>query len=133
MKTFLVDGAFTITVPEGERFAVDEKLYALLETFSNRKIIVTNAGDEQMKKFGLDAVPYEVFTLKHRPDKIDPVYFETLLRHFNLRADEVMYFEHDPQAVKSAESVGIVSYHFDAEKRDFEALQGFLAENAGAV
>lgn len=129
MKMFLVDGAFTITVPEGECFLVDEKLHALLETFPNRKMIVTNANDEQMKKFGLDAVPYEVFTLKHRPDKIDPVYFETLLRHFNLRANEAIYFEHDPQAVKSAESVGIVSYHFDAEKRDLEALQGFLVKN----
>ena len=101
----------------------------LLETFPNRKIILTGANDEPFKKFGLDRMPYEVFTLKHNPEKTDPKYFEMMLQHFGLKKDEVVYFEHNPEAVKSAESVGIKSYYYDPEKKDLKVLKKFLTEN----
>jgi hypothetical protein len=50
-------------------------------------------------------MPYEVFTLKHNPDKTDPVYFITLLQHYNLNPNDTVYFEHNIDAVKSAESL----------------------------
>jgi len=71
----------------------------------NRKIIVTNANDEQLITLGIVNMPYEVFTLKHNPDKIDPKYFETLLNTYQLTADEVIYFEHNNEAVQSAQSL----------------------------
>ncbi|HCY21234.1 TPA: hypothetical protein DIC40_05300 [Patescibacteria group bacterium] len=101
----------------------------LLDTFSNTKIIVTNANDEQMKTFGLIDMPYEIFTLKHNPDKIDPVYFETLLKQYQLTANEVIYFEHNIDAVTSAESLGIVSFHYDKDKKDIKSLKEFLEKN----
>jgi len=52
-----------------------------------------------------------------------------MLQHFSLSKDEVVYFEHNPEAVKSAESVGIKSYYYDPEKKDLEALKKFLTEN----
>lgn len=125
MKTILVDAADTFTV-EGE---IDRALYELLEQYPNKKIILTNANDEQMPQYGLVDLPYELFTLKHHPDKVDPVYFQTMLKYFNLSADDVVYFEHNLDAVKSAESVGIPSYHFDHEKRDLVALKTFLDKN----
>ncbi len=126
MKTILVDAVDCFVSDTGEIF---KKMYDLLEAYSNRKIILTGANDEQFKKFGLDQMPYEVFTLKHDPEKTDSAYFEKMLKHFNLTADNVVYFEHNPAAVKSAEAVGISSYHFDQEKRDLKALKAFLDAN----
>lgn len=123
MKVILVDAVNTFISEEGVIF---EDLFNLLEEYSNRKIILTNADDAQMVSFGLNNVPYPVFSLKHEPDKIDPVYFERMLSHFDLRACDVVYFEHNLVAVKSAESLGIVSFHFDKDVRDLSSLKLFL-------
>ncbi len=125
MKTILVDAAGTFVV-DGK---VDDKLHSLLETYPNTKVILTNANDEQLVTFGLVNMPYEVFTLKHNPDKVDPVYFQKMLGNFNLKVEDCIYFEHSPEAVESAKSVGITSYHFDEEKRDLELLKNFLDSN----
>ena len=82
-----------------------------------------------MVEFGLTNLPYEMFTLKHNPDKTDPMYFTQMLKHFNLPSSDVIYFEHNEDAVKSAQSVGIKAYHYDSEKKDLTALQNFLTEN----
>lgn len=97
--------------------------------YENKKIILTNANDAQMVPFGLVDLPYEMFTLKHNPDKIDPVYFETMLKNYDLSPEQVIYFEHNQEAVKSAESVGITSYFYDAEKKDLAELESFLDKN----
>ncbi len=106
MKTILADAIFSFVSKEGEIF---QKMYDLLETYPNRKIIVTGANDEQFKMFGLDKMPYEVFTLKHNPEKSNPEYFKILLQKYEFKPEDVIYFEHDGQAKLSAESVGIVS------------------------
>ena len=126
MKIILVDAVYTFVSDQGVIF---QEMYDLLETFPNRKIVLTGANDEQFKEFGLEKVPYEVFTLKHNPEKTDPKYFEMLLKHFGLSKDDVVYFEHNPEAVKSAESLGIKSYYYDPDKKDLEGLKKFLAEN----
>src|SRR3989344_5316555 len=123
MKTILVDavGAFVI---EGQ--GICKKMHNLLESYPNRKIILTGANDAQFIEFGLDKVPYEVFTLKHSPEKTDPLYFETMLKHFDLNKNEVIYFEHNFEAVRSAESVGIKSLYYDSDKQDLFGLKQFL-------
>ena len=126
MKTILVDAVDTFVI-EGE--GIYQPMHDLLEKYPNRKIILTNANDEQLVTYGLTDLPYEMFTLKHNPDKTDPVYFETMLAHFNLKPEEVIYFEHNSDAVKSAESIGIVSHHYDADKKDLGALKEFLDTN----
>jgi len=125
MKIILVDAANTFTI-EGK---IHEELYELLESYSNKKIILTNANDEQMVQFGLTNLSYELFTLKHSPDKVDPEYFKEMLKKFNLNKDDVIYFEHNPDAVESAKSVGINTYHYNAEKRDLNSLKNFLDGN----
>ena len=126
MKTILVDavGAFVI---EGQ--SIYEPMFDLLETYPNKKIILTGANDEQMDIFGLRDLPYELFTLKHNPEKTDKNYFEQLLEKYTLKADDVMYFEHNPEAVKSAQSVGIISYYYDPDLKDMSALKEFLDNN----
>lgn len=126
MKTILVDAAGTFVI-EGE--GIYKPLYELLEQYLNPKLIVTNANDEQMIEYDLVNLPYEMFTLKHNPDKTDPIYFKKLFEHYNLSAEQVVYFEHSPEAVKSAESIGIASHYYDADKKDIESLKRFLDEN----
>lgn len=129
MKTILVDAVDAFVVETENGFEIFTEMHDLLDTYPNKKIILTGANDEQYKEFGLDKMPYEVFTLKHDPEKTDPKYYEMMLAHFGLRADDVVYFEHNPDAVKSAESVGIMSYHYNSEKKDLATLKKFLDEN----
>ncbi len=131
MKTILVDAVnTTIIKDESGSFVQFKELFDLLETYSNPKLIVTNANDEQLIEFGLNNVPYQVFTMKHSPDKPDSVYFKTLLEQHSWQPTDVIYFEHNPDAVKSAESVGITSYHYDKDKKDLVGLKQFLDQNS---
>ena len=126
MKIILVDAVEAFVSNEGIVF---KEMYNLLESFPNKKIILTGANDEKFKKFGLDKMPYEVFTLEHNPEKTDPKYYEKMLEYFNLSKNDVVYFEHNLEAVKSAQSVGIKTYYYDANKKDLGALKDFLREN----
>lgn len=127
MKTILVDAVDTLVI-EGQ--GVFKEMQDLLDSYPNRKIIVTNANDEQFKEFGLDKdMPYEIYTLKHNPDKTDPAYFTKLFINFGLSSHEVIYFEHNSDAVNAAQQMGVVSYHYDDQKKDLTALKQFLSEN----
>ena len=129
MKTILVDAVDCFIVENEGVFAIYKDMFNLLEKYPNKKIVLTGANTEQQKKFGLNHLPYEFFTLEHNPEKIDPAYFETMLKKFNLSKDEVVYFEHDINAVKSAQSVGINTYFYDNDKKDLESLEKFLDSN----
>lgn len=74
-------------------------------------------------------MPYEVFTLKHDPEKTDLKYYEMMLEQLGLQKDDVVYFEHNPKAVESAESAGVVSYYYNDEMKDLNALKEFLDAN----
>lgn len=125
MKTILVDAVNTF-VTDGKIY---EDMHKLLDKFPNKKIIVTNANDEQLVTFGLTNLPYELFTLKHNPDKTDPKYFEEMFKALSLSPANVIYFEHNPDSVKSAQSVGILTYHYDKDAHDLFQLEKFLSEN----
>jgi FMN phosphatase YigB (HAD superfamily) len=126
MKTILVDAVGTFVNEEGEIFS---DLHNLLDTYSNPKIILTNADYESDNKYGLKNMPYPVFTLKHNPNKADPEYYRIMLEHSSLTADGVVYFEHSEQAKLSAESVGIKTFFYDSNKKDLQSLKQFLDEN----
>lgn len=100
MKTILVDAVGTLIDARGD---VRESLYELLESYPHRKIIVTDADDDEMRHYGFDRAPYRVFTLKHAPDKTDPAYYTTLLGFFRFDPDDVVAIEHDPEVVANAE------------------------------
>jgi FMN phosphatase YigB (HAD superfamily) len=88
--------------------------------------VLTGANDEQWKQFNLDASPYEVFTLRHNPEKTDQEYFKILLEKYQLTPDDVIFFEHNAEAAKTAESIGIPTYFYDDTKRDLVALKNFI-------
>ena len=126
MKTILVDAINGLVLDDGSIF---ESMHKLLESYPNNKLVLTGANDEQFKQFRLDQVPYDVFTLKHDPEKTDPKYFETLFEKYGLNAEDVVYFEHNAEAAKTAQSVGIITYFYDHTKEDMGALKQFLDEN----
>lgn len=129
MKTILVDAVDTFDIEKDGKFGIFKEMQDLLDTFPNKKILLTGANDQEFVEWGLDKMPYEVFTLKHNPNKTDPKYFETLLTKYNLTKEDVVYFEHNPEAVKSAQSVGINTLYYDPMKKDLVALKTFLEEN----
>jgi len=53
-------------------------------------------------------------------------YYEKMLERFHLDKADVVYFEHNEEAVKSAQSVGITTSHYDNEKKDLGAFRDFL-------
>lgn len=126
MKTILVDAVNCFVFEDGKTF---EELHKLLETYPNRKIILTGATYEKYKVYNLDKMPYEVFTLQHNPEKTDPKYYESMLKHFNLTKEDVLYFEYSQEAVKSAQSVGVNTYFYDNDKKDLIGLKEFLNKN----
>jgi len=126
MKTILVDAIHTFVLDEGEIF---HPMFELLEKYPNRKILLTGADDKQVEKWGLKHMPYEFFTLKHNPEKTDPKYYETMLSYFGFSKDDVVCFEHNPDAVKSAQSVGIVTHYYNNDKKDLKSLKNFLGKN----
>lgn len=123
MKTILVD-AVNVFVIEGE--GVNNDLYHLLESYPNPKLIVTGANQEQIKQYGLDALPYPLFTCAHNPEKSEPEYFKILMRDKNLKAVDLVYFDHREAALKSAKQVGITTYFYNPATKDMLALKSFL-------
>lgn len=129
MKTILVDAINGLVIEDKGEFKVFIDMQNLLDSYPNPKIILTNANDEEIKKFNLDKVPYPLFTLKHEPYKHDHEYYMLMLAKFDLEAEDVIYFEHNEDAVKSAQSVGIATYHYDHTKKDLRKLMEFIDNN----
>ena len=126
MKTILVDAINALVLKDG---SILEPMFKLLEGYPNNKIVLTGANDEQYKQFKLDQVPYEVFTLKHNPEKTDPQYFKILLEKYGLTTNDVVYFEHNAEAAKTAQSAGITTYFYDHTLEDMQSLKQFLDKN----
>lgn len=103
MKTILVDAWNTFVTEDG----INRSMQELLDEYPNSKIILTNANEEECLKFGIINMPYPVFSLAHQPNKTDPKYFNTFFSQHNLSSTNVLYFEHNEEAVASAKSVGI--------------------------
>lgn len=125
MKTILVDAVNTFVV-DGK---INTEMKAMLDTFSNRKIIVTNANDEEKVTYWLVDMPYEIFSLSHKPNKPEPSYFKVLLEKYWLNAADVIYFEHNPAAVMSATLVWITWFQYDHENKNIAAVKEFIEKH----
>ena len=109
MKIILVDAWNTFI----KNKKIDSTIYELLEDFKNKKIILTNANDQELVNYGIINMPYEVFSLSHKPNKDNPLYFKSLIKKYNLFINDLIYIEHNKEAVKSAKSLGINTYHYN--------------------
>ena len=124
MKTILVDAWNTFVTEEG----INLDLKKLLDSYPNNKIILTNATEEELVKFGIVNMPYPVFSLAHNPNKTDANYFVKMLQHFNLKTEDVVYFEHNVDAVTAAKSIEISTFHYN-KLENLENLIIFLNSN----
>jgi len=124
MKTILVDAWNTFVDDKG----VNKDIQSILDKYKNQKIILTNANEEEKIKFGIVNMPYPVFSLAHKPNKPDPEYFKKMLAHFNLSAENVIYFEHNEDAVNSAKSLGITTLWLIKDS-SLSILKEFLKNN----
>ena len=52
-----------------------------------------------------------------------------MLENYGLTVEDVVFFEHNPEAVKSAETAGIKTMYYDPERRDLIELKRFIQEN----
>tara|TARA_B110000263_G_C15210614_1_gene465029 strand:+ start:302 stop:688 length:387 start_codon:yes stop_codon:yes gene_type:complete len=125
-KIILVDAIHTLIIPDK---GIYDPLFNLLETYSNRKIVLTGANDKEFSEHGLDKISYEVFTLKHNPEKSDPNYYKILLEKLDLAVEALVYIEHNLEAVHSAESLNINVFHYNKDLRDINKLNEFLKIN----
>lgn len=125
MKTILVDAYRTFVTEEW----INQEMFEMLEKFENKKIILTMADDEKQKELGLVKLPYELFTSNFNPPKSDPEYYKIFLERYNLNKDEVVYFEHDIEAVKSARSIWINTYNYNYKEKNIIFLKEFLDNN----
>ena len=123
-KTILVDAWNTFVTSEG----INKNLFQLLEDYNEKKIIVTNANIFEKEKFGIINMPYPVFSLNHKPNKTNPIYFETLMDNYNLDSEDLIYLEHNIDAINSAKSLGIKSHHYKS-KEPISYLKSFLKDN----
>lgn len=125
MKTILVDAYRTFVTDDW----INKEMFDMLEGFPNKKIILTNADEEKQEKLGLVNLVYPLFTLSFNPEKSSPEYFEIFLKEYWLTKDEVIYFEHNKEAVESAISFWINTYHYNHEEKNIDSLRKFLEEN----
>ena len=126
MKVILVDAINTLIIPDKGMY---EPLLKVLEDYPNRKIVLTGANNEEFIQHGLDKIPYEVFTLKHNPEKSNPSYYKILLEQFDLVVEDLVYIEHNMEAIHSAESLNIKVFHYDKDLKDINKLNQFLKIN----
>lgn len=129
MKTILVDAVNAFVIENQGKYEIFEAMFRLLESYPNQKILLTGASGEKIAYYGLDKMPYEVFTLSHNPPKSDPKYFDMMLEHYKLTSRDVIYFEHNQGAADSAISVGIITYFYDNNKKDLVGLKEFFDKN----
>ena len=124
MKTILVDAWNTFVTEKG----MDIDLKKLLDSYPNPKIILTNANKQECITYGIINMPYQVFSLEHNPNKTDKAYYHEMLSHFNLKPAEVVYFEHNSEALNSATSVGIKTFPYNTDE-SLDGLRIFLKNN----
>ena len=72
MKTILIDAKHCLIIEKENKYEIFRDMYKLLETYLNKKIILTNASYDGGKLYDLNRIPYEIFTLKNNPNKKDP-------------------------------------------------------------
>jgi len=124
MKTILVDAWNTFV----KNNTIDSDIYKILESYENQKIILTNANNKELINLGIVNMPYKVFSLSHNPNKDDKLYFIKLIEKYNLIISDLVYIEHNKEAVKSAISLGIKTYHYKPQESTDELSQ-FLLKN----
>lgn len=125
MKTILVD-AWNTFITENW---INKEMQDLLNMFPNKKIILTNANKQEQEEMWMINLPYELFSLEHRPNKTWSWYYKKFLERYFVIPENLVYFEHDIEACKKAREIWINTYNYDKDKKDLKSLEKFLKDN----
>jgi FMN phosphatase YigB (HAD superfamily) len=121
MKTILVDGMHCIY---DKNFEVNQKILRILNSFSNKKILVVNGFREK----GKEAIGerFEAFSLEEKGiKKVNEEYWKKLFEKYCLNVKDVVYIEHSQEAVEKARSLGVNSILYEGNE---EEIKKFLEE-----
>ena len=130
MKTILVDAIHCyIEKQDNGSFLINKEMHTMLESFQERKILLTGSPKDTFDERQLTHAPYTVFSLEQDPPKANPEYYKIMLQYFQLTPDEVVHFEHNQTSIQSAEAAGITTYFYDNQKKDIRALQRYIQDN----
>ncbi|UZE94271.1 MAG: HAD hydrolase-like protein [Candidatus Pacearchaeota archaeon] len=128
VKAILIDAIHCLF---DENRKINKELLDSLITYDMSLIIVTNANLEDKKNKPLTELinkfkeKIEIFTCFNNPSKKDSKYFEMLLKEYNLKPDEVIYFDHSTDNINSARKIGINSKLYKSPKQ----IKKFIEEN----
>ncbi|MBI2452008.1 HAD-IA family hydrolase [Candidatus Pacearchaeota archaeon] len=122
IKLILVDAINCLIDKEN---GLNRELAEILKNKNKKIIVVTNADIKEIKS-KLNGYDFEVFSLMKNPDKSNPDYFREFLKRYNLKKEEIIYFDHKEENVKSAKQVGIVSEIYKNNKQ----IKDFIEKNS---
>ena len=117
IKAILVDAINTLIDKEK---GINKELAEFLQNTGKKIIVVTNADKKEVES-KIKGYNFEVFTLNKSPDKSNPKYFKQLLEEYNLKQDDIIYFDHKGDNVKSAKSnsINAILYKNNKQAKEF--------------
>ncbi len=121
IKAILVDAINCLFNKDRE---LNEELLNILKSYNTKLIIVTNADLKDPKNnpiIELKKQNIDIFSLKGNPEKTSPEYFKEFLKKHKLQPEDIIYFDHKEENIKSAKSIGIISelYKNNKEAKEF--------------
>jgi len=125
IKAILVDAMYCLFDKDRN---LNKELFSMLNNYPTKLIIVTNADlndtkNKPLTEFISDNI--DIYTLKNNPDKSNPEYFEKLLNKYNLKPNEIIYFDHSEDNLNSAKKLGIKTELYKNSKQ----IQNFIDNN----
>ena len=118
-RTIFLDGMHCIYDKD---FNINQELLNIVNSFEENKILVVNGFREKGHK--VLGEKFKAFSLEEEGiKKSNPEYFKRLMSKFNLKPKNCVYFDHSEENVKSAESLGIKSFHY---KNNNQQIKQFL-------
>jgi leucyl-tRNA synthetase family protein len=123
-KVIFVDAINTLFKLEDGLVSLNVELLDYLNVLPQKKIIITNAKDEILAQIKT-TTPFEVYSLEFSPVKTDSNYFVQALKDLNLKASEIIYFDHSQDNLDSATKSNIQTILYSSNqqiRRDLNQL-----------
>ncbi len=124
IKAILADAVNTLTDKEK---GLNKELADILQDSGKNIIVVTNANPDEIKN-DLRDYNFQIFSLLKKPDKSNSKYFKELLKQYSLSSQEVIYFDHKEENIKSAQELGIKSILY----RNNKQIKDFIYSNSAS-
>jgi alanyl-tRNA synthetase len=121
IKVILTDAINALIDKSGK---LNKELAEILQNTGKKIVVVTNAEISEIKS-KLGNYNFEIFSLLRNPEKSNSKYFKVLLEKYNLKPEEVIYFDHKEENIKSAKenTINCVKY------KDNNQIKTFIEAN----